>query len=157
MHWPRAFMVLHRHEMTTLSLHTHRTTPRPLHRLWDMGTGQLNATLEGHFDWVTAVAISPDGLTCVSGSWDKTVRCVALFEACIGPLVHAFTRNTTTLSSPTPHHTTPTAQTVGHGHRPAEGYAGGPLWSSLLSGHQPRRPQLCDRLKGQDTQVRGAV
>jgi len=41
-----------------------------------------------HPDDVNAVAISPDGLTCVSGSKDKTVRCVALFEACTGPPVH---------------------------------------------------------------------
>jgi len=39
-----------------------------------MGTGQLKTTLEGHSDAVWSVAISPDGLTCVSGSDDNSVR-----------------------------------------------------------------------------------
>jgi len=52
------------------------TPLHPLHRLWDMGTGQLKAILEGHSNYVRSVAISPDSLTCVSGSEDKTVRCV---------------------------------------------------------------------------------
>ncbi|EKX32235.1 hypothetical protein GUITHDRAFT_57689, partial [Guillardia theta CCMP2712] len=30
--------------------------------------------LEGHSDWVTSVAISEDGKTAVSGSWDNTLR-----------------------------------------------------------------------------------
>jgi len=73
-----------------LLAHTpHHTTP-PLHRLWDMATGRLKATLEGHSSYVRAVAISPDGLTCVSGSKDKTVRCAALFEACTCPPVHVW-------------------------------------------------------------------
>jgi len=39
-----------------------------------MGTGQLEMTLVGHADRVRSVAISPDGLTCVSDSFDNTVR-----------------------------------------------------------------------------------
>ena len=41
---------------------------------WDVRTSQLRATLEGHAGRVRAVAISPDGLTLASGSYDKTIR-----------------------------------------------------------------------------------
>ena len=43
-------------------------------RLWDAKTGQHNATLTGHTDWVNSVAFSPDGETIASGSGDSTVR-----------------------------------------------------------------------------------
>ena len=32
------------------------------------------STLEGHSDYVTAVAVSPDGQHVISGSGDKTVK-----------------------------------------------------------------------------------
>ncbi|AGA27023.1 c-type cytochrome domain-containing protein [Singulisphaera acidiphila] len=35
---------------------------------------QPRLTLEGHTDWIHALAISPDGLTIASGSWDGDVR-----------------------------------------------------------------------------------
>jgi WD40 repeat protein len=36
--------------------------------------GEEKAKLEGHGDQVTSVSFSPDGLSIVYGSWDKTVR-----------------------------------------------------------------------------------
>jgi WD40 repeat protein len=42
--------------------------------LWDIMTGELYQTLEGHEDWVVAVAFSPDGQLLVSGSQDNTVK-----------------------------------------------------------------------------------
>ena len=42
--------------------------------MWDMATGKEMSKLEGHTDVVMSVAISPDGKTIVSGSYDKTVR-----------------------------------------------------------------------------------
>jgi len=42
--------------------------------LWDMATGALQQTLEGHTDWVTSVAFLPDGKQVVSRSDDQTVR-----------------------------------------------------------------------------------
>ena len=43
-------------------------------RLWNLHTGELISTLEGHSDSVNSVAISPDGQLLVSGSWDKTIK-----------------------------------------------------------------------------------
>ena len=43
-------------------------------RVWDLESGECTKTLEGHTHWVSSVAISPDGKTVVSGSYDKTVR-----------------------------------------------------------------------------------
>ncbi len=42
--------------------------------LWDVASGALKATLEGHEDTVNSVAFSPDGKTIASGSTDGTVR-----------------------------------------------------------------------------------
>ena len=42
--------------------------------MWDLSTGECKSTLKGHTDRVTSVAISPDGKSIVSGSWDNTVR-----------------------------------------------------------------------------------
>jgi WD40 repeat protein len=43
-------------------------------RVWDVSTGEEKAKLEGHGAVVTSVSFSPDGLSIVSGSADKTVR-----------------------------------------------------------------------------------
>jgi WD40 repeat protein len=53
--------------MHSLWLELHR-------RVWDLASGQLKATLEEHNKSVTAVAISPDGNTLVSGSDDNTIK-----------------------------------------------------------------------------------
>jgi len=43
-------------------------------RVWDAATGSSLYTLEGHSDWVNAVAFSADGKLVASGSDDSTVR-----------------------------------------------------------------------------------
>ncbi len=43
-------------------------------KVWDVKSGQLLKTLEGHKDWVFAVTVTPDGKTLVSGSRDFTAR-----------------------------------------------------------------------------------
>ncbi|NDJ77845.1 MAG: WD40 repeat domain-containing protein, partial [Chloroflexi bacterium] len=42
--------------------------------LWDTGSGERIAVLEGHFDRVHSVAFSPDGTRLASGSYDNTLR-----------------------------------------------------------------------------------
>ena len=42
--------------------------------MWDVTTGEVLSTLEGHSDWVMSVCISRDGTKIVSGSGDKTVK-----------------------------------------------------------------------------------
>ena len=44
------------------------------HSVWDLETGTEKSKLKGHSWYVTSVAISPDGKTIVSGSYDKTIR-----------------------------------------------------------------------------------
>lgn len=43
-------------------------------QLWQLPTGEAQATLSSHESPVCALALSPDGLLLVSGSWDKTVK-----------------------------------------------------------------------------------
>jgi predicted NACHT family NTPase len=43
-------------------------------KLWDVSTGELIRTLEGHTHWVSSVAFSPDGQVLASGSGDTIIR-----------------------------------------------------------------------------------
>ncbi|GAB4199905.1 MAG: hypothetical protein Fur006_51000 [Coleofasciculaceae cyanobacterium] len=43
-------------------------------KLWDVSTGEVLRTLQGHSSQVWAVAFSPDGNTLASGSFDQTVK-----------------------------------------------------------------------------------
>jgi WD40 repeat protein len=43
-------------------------------RLWDLESRQTLHTLEGHTNWVRAVAVTPDGRRAVSASDDRTLR-----------------------------------------------------------------------------------
>jgi hypothetical protein len=42
--------------------------------IWDVASGRLVRQLEGHTDFVNALAVSPDGRRLASGSYDFTVR-----------------------------------------------------------------------------------
>jgi WD40 repeat protein len=56
-------------------------------KVWDLKTGKLVRTLEGHRGWVWAVAVTPEGGHAISGSYDRTLkvweldsgRCLATF------------------------------------------------------------------------------
>ena len=42
--------------------------------LLDLETGRVSQRFEGHTNWVSSVAVSPDGRYLLSGGWDGTVR-----------------------------------------------------------------------------------
>ncbi len=42
--------------------------------LWDLTTGEHNATLEGHTDWIQSIVFSPDNATLASVDSDRTLR-----------------------------------------------------------------------------------
>jgi WD40 repeat protein len=46
----------------------------PAIRLWDVSAGREKVLVEGHWERVTSVAVSPDGKAVASASWDGTVR-----------------------------------------------------------------------------------
>ncbi|NJS38981.1 MAG: hypothetical protein HC783_08190, partial [Rhodobacteraceae bacterium] len=43
-------------------------------RLWDLEDRDLPRVFEGHTNWVSTVAWSPDQRQALSGSFDETVR-----------------------------------------------------------------------------------
>ena len=43
-------------------------------KVWDLESGKLLLSLEGHTNVVTTVVVTPDGRKVVSGSWDKTLK-----------------------------------------------------------------------------------
>ena len=43
-------------------------------KIWDVVSGNELESFNGHTDYVTSVAFSPDGKRVVSGSNDKTIR-----------------------------------------------------------------------------------
>jgi WD40 repeat protein len=60
-------------------------------KVWEAESGRLLRSLEGHTDWVRAVAVSPDGRTIVSGSRDRTVK---VWEAESGRLLRSLEGHT---------------------------------------------------------------
>ncbi|MBI2445794.1 caspase family protein [Candidatus Micrarchaeota archaeon] len=56
-------------------------------KLWDVATGREIRTLKGHSDRVSSVAVSPDGLTVLTGSWDRTAK---LWEIATGKELRVF-------------------------------------------------------------------
>ncbi|MEG4227572.1 Ig-like domain-containing protein [Microcoleus sp. N9_B2] len=57
--------------------------------VWNLQTGEIIHSIEGHSHWVLSVAISPDGNTLVSGSADKTIK---VWNLKTGKLIHTLNR-----------------------------------------------------------------
>ncbi len=49
---------------------------------WDLISGEELATLQGHTDQITAVAVTPDGKYAVSASHDQTLKLWDLINGC---------------------------------------------------------------------------
>jgi len=60
---------------------------RPYLKVWDLRTGALLHTMEGHAEIIDTVAITPDGHWVVSGSHDQTLK---VWDAEKGTLVASF-------------------------------------------------------------------
>src|SRR6185436_8699903 len=60
-------------------------------RVWEVSSGKLLRTLQGHIGSVQTVAYSPDGKTLVSGSDDKTLR---IWDATSGQLLRTLEGHT---------------------------------------------------------------
>src|SRR5262249_36977260 len=56
-------------------------------RLWNADTMAAVKTMNGHSDWVYAVAFSPDGNLLASGSWNGEVK---VWKVADGSLVKSF-------------------------------------------------------------------
>ncbi|MEM9090374.1 MAG: WD40 repeat domain-containing protein, partial [Cyanobacteria bacterium P01_F01_bin.53] len=65
-------------------------------RLWDRQGNPIGEPFEGHTDYVSSVAMSPDGNTIVSGSGDNTVR---LWDRQGNPIGEPFEGHTGQVSS----------------------------------------------------------
>jgi len=42
--------------------------------VWDMASGECKQVLKGHSDYIWTVAVTSDGTTCISDSYDETFR-----------------------------------------------------------------------------------
>ncbi len=81
-------------------------------RLWDLESGKLIRSLEGHTSGVLSAAFSPDGLTLASGSDDKKVTIWRL-DTNDEPTVMSFIHFSHTLLEISFHPTTSIVNTIG--------------------------------------------
>ncbi|KAF8538846.1 WD40-repeat-containing domain protein [Trichophaea hybrida] len=71
---PEALNVGESDRLPEPSLKVHTIGESCFVKLWDLTTGALYGTLQGHSDGVTAVAFSPNSKSLASASFDKTVQ-----------------------------------------------------------------------------------
>jgi WD40 repeat protein len=79
-----------------LSSHVIERDPRQFaSQMWDIETGRELQTLADHSNWVTAVALTPDGKRAVSASYDETLK---VWDLETGEVVAAFTADAPLIS-----------------------------------------------------------
>lgn len=59
--------------------------------MWNLDTGECESVMEGHTGLIDAVAFTPDGKRCVSGSRDNTLR---MWDLATGQCVRVVDGNT---------------------------------------------------------------
>ena len=130
----------------------------------DLASGRLLATLEGHTDHVTAVAVTPDGTRVVSGSLDKTLK---VWDLASGRLLATLEGHSQVAVTPTPggggdarRHPRggrgrPHAQGVGPRQRPPADHPRGAHRPDRGGGGHARRHPRGLGLLGHDTQGMG--
>ena len=106
-------------------------------RLWDVATGTLLHTFDGHTDSVNSVHFSPNGLRVISGSGDSTVR---LWDVATGVLLKTLTGHTDSVNSV---HFSPNGQTLAST-SPEEG-------TVLLWTLTPPNPEIAEDLNSDGT------
>ena len=65
-------------------------------KLWDIKTGEVIRTFEGHTSYVSSVAVTSNGKYVVSGSWDETIK---LWDIKTGEIIKEFKGHTSYVSS----------------------------------------------------------
>ena len=65
-------------------------------KLWDIATGSVIRTFQGHTNSVNSVAFAPDGRTALSGSDDNTLR---LWDIATGSVIRTFQGHTNSVQS----------------------------------------------------------
>ncbi len=103
-------------------------------------TWSYSYTLRGHTDWIYSIAISPNGQTLASGSFDKTIK---LWELSTGSLLHTLSKHSKGVCCVA---ISPDGQTLASG-----------SWDETIKLWRLKTGELIGTLKGHTASVRSLV